>query len=303
MTQYDLPTIDGTPITGTSGTTLATYLNSWKSAVLSNQAGAARPAGAVASQIWVKVVSSTAHEIYYFDGTDDILIGTVDPTNNRFSINTAYNIFSNANNNAIGPTLTPVDGMSWDRANAVMVLSKSAGPVLQLARHGSNGVTQEFFRNNMSVGSISVTTTATAFNTSSDYRLKYDVETIVSFNVDAVTEALSGPLGKLMKVRPVKYKMYSDDTNATLYGFIAHELQEQVPHAVTGFKDEEREDMVKVGEVEDAANPGQMLPVMDMVRTPVMQGVDHSQVMSLAIAAIQQLTLRVLELEARQKQE
>ena len=292
--------LDGTPVIGTSGTAMATQVNDWRAAVHSNHGGAARPAYAIAGMYWTKTVSATAHELYYYDGTDDILIHTVDTTNNRFSLTTAYNIFSNANNNAIGPTLTPVDGMSWDRANSVLVVSKSSGPAVQLARHGSDGVTQEFFRNNTSVGSISVTTTATAFNTSSDYRLKYDVETIVTFDTDAVSAMLGGPLGKLMRVRPVKYKMHQDEEKRTLYGFIAHELQQEVPHAVTGSKDEETEKDFVVGYVDDAANPdGPQLPVTERRMVPVMQGVDHSQVMSLAVAAIQQLTLRVLELEAR----
>lgn len=153
------------------------------------------------------------------------------------------------------------------------------------------------YRNNVLVGSIAVTTTTTTYNTSSDYRLKYDVEPVVTFDLGALD--IGGPLGKLMRVRPVKYRMFADNGEAQHYGFIAHELQAEVPHAVTGFKDETREEEVIIDYVEDAGNPGTLLPVTELQQVPVMQGIDHSQIMSLAVAAIQQLTLRVMELEAR----
>lgn len=287
MTQYTMPTVDGTPGTGTSGTTLATYINSWKAAVQSNHAGASRPAYAVASMTWVKTVSATAHEVYYFDGTDDILICTVDTTNNRVNLTTSYNIFSNVNNAAINVAATPPDGLGWNRASNHLVLSNTAAPSLYQARHGSDGPVTTFVRNNASVGAISVTTTATTYATSSDYRLKYAVETIVNFELPNI----GGPLGKLMRLRPVKYRMYGDNGAEMHYGFIAHEIQEEIPHAVTGFKDEIRDEVVTVGQADDGTD------ITETQSVPVMQGVDYSGVVSLLTAALQQLTLRVIELE------
>lgn len=287
MTQYTMPTVDGTPGTGTSGTTLATYINSWKAAVQSNHAGASRPAYAAASMTWVKNVSATAHEVYYFDGTDDILLCTFDTTNNRVNFTTAYNIFSNPNNSTLNLASTPPDGMAYDRTNARLLLARTAGPALQISRDGSDGSIAAFYRNGAIVGTINVTTTATSYVTSSDYRLKYDVETIVNFELPDI----DGPLGKLMRLRPVKYRMYGDNGAEMHYGFIAHELQEEIPHAVTGFKDEIRDEVMTVGEAEDGT------PITETQSVPVMQGVDYSGVVSLLTAALQQLTLRVIELE------
>ena len=82
MTQYSFPTID--PNTK-SGTGLSTDLNGLWPALISTHRGASRPSYAVAGMCWVKIVSATAEEIYYFDGTDDIRIGTVNPTANTFT--------------------------------------------------------------------------------------------------------------------------------------------------------------------------------------------------------------------------
>lgn len=83
MSQYDFSNIDPDL---TSGAALATLLNSWREAIKTNHAGAARPSYAVAGMVWVKTVSATAHELYYYDGADDILLYTVNPTANAMSI-------------------------------------------------------------------------------------------------------------------------------------------------------------------------------------------------------------------------
>src|SRR5688572_29666653 len=67
------------------GSFLATALNDWVTAVLSMHKGASRPSYAVDGMLWIKAVSSTVVEIYYFDGTDDIKLGTVNPTANTFT--------------------------------------------------------------------------------------------------------------------------------------------------------------------------------------------------------------------------
>jgi hypothetical protein len=72
-------------------------------------------------------------------------------------------------------------------------------------------------------GSISVSNTGTTYNTTSDYRLKEDVQ------------PMGGALAKVAALKPVTYKWKNDGSNGE--GFIAHELAEVCPHAVTGEKD------------------------------------------------------------------
>ena len=78
---------------------------------------------------------------------------------------------------------------------------------------------------NTEIGSIKTTNTATAFNTSSDYRLKENLQ------------PLENGLERLNNLNPVKFDWKEDGTSSE--GFIAHEAQEVFPDAVTGEKDGE----------------------------------------------------------------
>lgn len=83
MSQYSYSPIDPDTM---SGTALATALDNMLAAQNSNNSGASRPSYAVADMLWIKTVSSTVHELYLYDGTSDILIGTFNPTAHTVSI-------------------------------------------------------------------------------------------------------------------------------------------------------------------------------------------------------------------------
>jgi hypothetical protein len=81
---------------------------------------------------------------------------------------------------------------------------------------------------NLSIGgniSINGRSTATAFDTESDYRIKANVQSLIdtSFTVDLLN--------------PITY--INKKLNRQDIGFIAHEVQEQIPLLVTGEKDGE----------------------------------------------------------------
>jgi hypothetical protein len=112
-------------------------------------------------------------------------------------------------------------------------------------------------------GTIQVSGSTTSYNTSSDYRLKENVA------------PMTGALAKVLELNPVTYTWKVDGSDGQ--GFIAHELQEVAPYAVSGEKDGEQ-----------------------------MQGVDYGKITPLltaalqeAIAEIQSLKARVAELEAK----
>jgi hypothetical protein len=91
---------------------------------------------------------------------------------------------------------------------------------------GLSGVTGSIIRfsyNGGFVGSISTDGSNTAYNTSSDYRLKEQVRPI------------DNPLEKVLKLNPVNFKYKNSKTIQD--GFIAHEIQEILPYLVTGEKD------------------------------------------------------------------
>ena len=133
---------------------------------------------------------------------------------------------------------------------------------LYLNRFGSDGTIAQFRRQDSVVGSISVTGSSTAYNTSSDYRLKENV----TYDWDATT--------RLKQLKPARFNFIAD-SDTTVDGFLAHETQAVVPEAVTGTKDE----------VDDDGNP-------------VMQGIDQSKLVPLLVKTIQELEARITALEA-----
>ncbi len=94
-----------------------------------------------------------------------------------------------------------------------------------LNNNNATGATfkMDFRQNNSSKGSIAVGSSSTAYNTSSDYRLKENVET------------LKDGLSRLAQLKPVQFTWTTD--GALSEGFIAHEVDEVFPDAVTGEKD------------------------------------------------------------------
>jgi hypothetical protein len=154
--------------------------------------------------------------------------------------------------------------------SVVQTSSGTGNACIYLNRYNSSGSMQIFRQNDFTVGSISHTTSSVAYNTSSDYRLKHDIQ------------PMTGALAKVAALKPVTYKWNVDDSQSQ--GFIAHELQEVVPECVTGEKD-----------------------AVDKDGKPVYQGIDTSFLVATLTAAIQEqqaiitaLTARVEALEGAQ---
>ena len=112
------------------------------------------------------------------------------------------------------------------------------------------------------VGSISCTGSATSYNTSSDYRLKEDWVAVA----DAST--------RVNALKPVNFAWKADGSRVD--GFLAHELAEVVPEAVTGEKD-----------------------AVDAEGNPVYQGIDQSKLVPLLTAALQEALAKIEDLTAR----
>jgi hypothetical protein len=126
--------------------------------------------------------------------------------------------------------------------------------VIQGAAGSTSRTSISFYRVSASgnVGTITTTNTATAYNTSSDYRLKENIQ------------PMQNALGVVAQLNPVTYKWKSNGSAGQ--GFIAHELQEVVPDCVSGEKD-----------------------AVDAEGNPQYQGVDTSFLVATLTAAIQEL--------------
>lgn len=81
MSQSDFGTIVATT---KSGTQLASDLNGWRTAVHSGHSGTTRPSYAVAGMTWTNTAANP-YVVNFYDGTDDIVIGTINTTTNVFT--------------------------------------------------------------------------------------------------------------------------------------------------------------------------------------------------------------------------
>ena len=139
-----------------------------------------------------------------------------------------------------------------------------------------------FTYNSVNVGSIKGDSTSTSYNTTSDYRLKE--------NVTPITDALS----RINQLKPSRFNFISE-SDKTVDGFLAHEVQEIIPEAISGekdaMKDEEFELTPRVDEVTD--EKGNVITeaveaVMETRSVPDYQGIDQSKIVPLLTAAIQE---------------
>jgi hypothetical protein len=132
---------------------------------------------------------------------------------------------------------------------------------LHLIRSTAGNIARFYYNNTTLVGNINVTSTATQYNTSSDYRLK---ENVVE---------LSGATDRLKQLEPKRFN-FIDDADTTVDGFLAHEVQSVVPEAISGEKD-----------------------AVDADGNPEYQGIDHSKLVPLLVATIKELEARITALE------
>jgi hypothetical protein len=158
--------------------------------------------------------------------------------------------------------------------------------VLQMNRLTTNGDIAEFWRSSTLVGSISVTTTATAYNTSSDYRLK-----------EAIAP-MTGALAKVALLKPCTYKWKVDGSDGQ--GFIAHELAEVEAGCVTGEKDAVQEEQYEVTPAVKNEEGNTVTEAVIGTRTvPKYQGIDTSFLVATLTAAIQEQQTLITALTAR----
>ena len=222
-----------------------------------NDSSSAETASFISAANNLGTFDSHLHLLHQTDGGARIEIGTT-PPGSRSTDRRAFRGSFNANGHFLWGTASEniYDGVSG--AGTVIYGGGSiaiAAPSTNAAtfrRLSSNGAVVVFGRDGNNVGSISVTNTATSYNTSSDYRLK-----------DSVIP-MTGALAKIMQLKPVSYTWKVDGSYGQ--GFLAHELQVVFPDAVTGAKD-----------------------AVDSDNKPIYQGVDHSKLIVALVAAFQQM--------------
>jgi len=118
--------------------------------------------------------------------------------------------------------------------------------------NGPTGGVINFRASGTTTGNISQTSSTTSYNGTSDYRLKENIA------------PLTGALATVSQLKPVTFTWKGDNQNDN--GFIAHELQEVLPNAVTGQKD-----------------------AVNSEGNPIYQGIDPRNIVATLTAALQEL--------------
>ena len=215
------------------------------------------------------------------------------------------------------------DGVIWNDASGEgVVISPNAFQVARnndicvlLNRQGSDGSIQVFAKGGTQVGRIDVTASSTSYVTSSDYRLKTDV----TYDWDATS--------RLKQLKPARFAWIVDGDDAVpVDGFLAHEVQDVVPEAISGTKDGMRDEEYQVsaatGDIytpatddadevihsTDVERPEELAEgqqwrettaaVMGTRSVPDYQGIDQSKLVPLLVKTIQELEARISALEA-----
>jgi len=125
--------------------------------------------------------------------------------------------------------------------------------------------TQTYFNfryNGSGSGAIIINNGSVNYNTSSDYRIKENVVPLI------------GAIDRIKQLQVHRFNFLANP-NKTVDGFIAHEVQDIVPEAISGTKDE-----------------------VDNAGSPVYQGIDQSKLVPLLTAALQEAIGRIETLEA-----
>jgi len=214
-----------------------------------NWGGTVMLTSADGSTVFSRLVAST-------DGLD--LINTKSTNIRFFTSNSERMRIDSSGSVLIGATSNPGGGTSQfivSGQDTVSINNTSSGT--------GTAYSVYFKRNATGVGSITVTGSATAYNTSSDHRLKENIVT----DWDATT--------RLKQLKPSRFN-FKADADTTVDGFLAHEVSSIVPEAITGEKD-----------------------AVDLDGNIQPQAIDQSKLVPLLTKALQEAVAKIETLEAK----
>jgi hypothetical protein len=243
-------------LTDTDDTTYAEIRNNGGTFTIASDEGAA----AANSSINFKVDGSEAMRI---DSSGNLLVGTTSPTTTGVGGATFYPTSYNRTIFSLGSTTTlPGAELLW------------------------------FYNPNGKVGRIETNANSTSYVTTSDYRLKTDVQ------------QMTGASARVQALNPVNFEWLSDGSRVD--GFLAHEAQEVAPEAVSGTKDAMRDEEYEVTAAIEATyddDGNELTPAVDAVMgtrsVPDYQGIDQSKLVPLLTAALQEALAKIDTMETR----
>lgn len=143
---------------------------------------------------------SSPSEAMRIDRSGNVLVGTTNATP------------------GVGNTTAGISLNSGD----LLCVSRSGDTPVSINRSTSDGSLVDFRASGTKKGSITIASAGTTYNTTSDRRLKTDIQPIADGT------------DKLMQMQPVTHKWIADADAAAVHGFIAQDMQQIVPEAVSG---------------------------------------------------------------------
>jgi hypothetical protein len=206
---------------------------------------------------------SLAKGYVFYDTTNDLVTMRHASTGTGASIDSSGRLLVGQTAAGLGQRFSVTSTGTWNTffyipngQNTIGVTNTSGTASYGAYTFYNNGTSYSF------CGNITVSGSSTAYNTSSDYRMKHDVQPITS------------GLATVSALNPVTYKWNVDGSLGE--GFVAHELQEIIPLAVSGNKD-----------------------AVDSDGKPIYQAVDYSKIVVHLVAAVQEQQAQIEELKAR----
>ena len=160
-------------------------------------------------------------------------------------------------------------GINTSSPSGYLHVNGAGGWAVIFQNHSSGGVNYQIeFKNSAGTQrgyiSTSESSNSTTYSTSSDYRLKENIE------------PLDDALKRLNQLKPKRFNWIEDSSKTIFDGFLAHEVSNIVAEAIGGKKD-----------------------AVDDNGDPVYQGIDQSKLVPLLVAAVQELSAKNDALEAR----
>lgn len=260
---------DGT-IANDTGTNVRTDMQAQIQALLSTSKGNSAPSTIYAGQHWIddNTPSASIWTEYVYDGAQSIAVHYIDTSSNvAYPVSAMPLLGFAAQGSPVmtgdirtsASTAVPGAGNTttgYNLSSNGSLHTSNNGSYVQSVNRNSSGVLFTLSLSGSQVGSISVSGSTTVYATSSDYRLKADVEPI------DWREAVE----LIQRMNPVWFHWINDPMGEWVDGFIAHELADVLPGAVTGRKDDTR--------------------IVNGVEQIVPQGVDQAKLTPLLTAAV-----------------
>jgi hypothetical protein len=196
------------------------------------------------------------------DGTDSVIRKRTASTPLYFksAAGTAEMIIDSSGNVRIGTTSYLGGGA---QALSVKQNADAWCMAAQVTTNGNYGLVAVNASNTI-VGGMIINASSTSFPTSSDYRLKTNLE------------AIANGIERIKQLPVYSFNWKIDESGNKVDGFIAHEARSVVPESVVGEKD-----------------------AVDADGNPIYQGIDQSKIVPLLTAALKEAIAKIETLEAK----